>query len=601
MQLQISTYKQQHYFFITSLCVFSACFIYLLLRAFYTEPLHDEVATLYHYIESGIYYGPESVLDANNHLLNSITGNWIYKIFGDSFFALRLPNVLSFILYFYGVYSLLSRIRHISLRYTGLFLVTIIPYYLDYFSALRGYGMSLGLLLSGISFLLSYAEKQKSIFLIIALLMIDLAVYANLNMILVVILFHFYIIIHLLIHRDSKSKKELLITIGIQFFSGCLLIPAGLFMLQLKKAGAFYYGGLEGLWINTGRELSYCLLGTEHIAVKWILLIIILLLTLYLFYLFTTFKAKKFFSQPATLTGFLFLGILILVLCLAFVFKINYPSDRTAMHLGVLFYFWILFSLDQSSGKTIYLGYGLILIPFSTLSFFSLHTSVYTPNERMSQEFYKQVYQHTTKGSFISVYETQALTWSHFNRKAPLENNLIYDKEFHPYVDIIINKADYKEFGKTPTGFHKIAFDPIRQHVAYQRNKPTNIRLLEDTILNLTSNNWEFIELHQLSPDDINPDEIYYFRVNGTLISQNPKRAIHLVTSTHDEQGNMIRYNFWNERFSQGMKKELTINFNSTFGKLMPEEKKIKIYIWNPLFENIEAKNVKFEWYKLEK
>jgi hypothetical protein len=47
---------------------------YFLLRAWFVTPMHDEVATFYHYIETGEIWGDQALKDANNHLLNSWLG-----------------------------------------------------------------------------------------------------------------------------------------------------------------------------------------------------------------------------------------------------------------------------------------------------------------------------------------------------------------------------------------------------------------------------------------------------------------------------------------------------------------------------------------------
>ncbi len=54
---------------------------------------HDETATFFYYIQSGDFLPFLSHVDANNHILNSGLGWVCYKLFGDSPFSLRLPNL----------------------------------------------------------------------------------------------------------------------------------------------------------------------------------------------------------------------------------------------------------------------------------------------------------------------------------------------------------------------------------------------------------------------------------------------------------------------------------------------------------------------------
>jgi len=106
--------------------------------------LHDEIATYYFYFYHGDFIGKTIQWDANNHLLNSIIGSVLYKMFGDNFTILRLPNLLSFILFFVGSYKLTLSLKTPFLKLTGLLALTCIPFVLDYFAYARGYGMSMG-------------------------------------------------------------------------------------------------------------------------------------------------------------------------------------------------------------------------------------------------------------------------------------------------------------------------------------------------------------------------------------------------------------------------------------------------------------------------
>ena len=80
--------------------------VYLILRIFNVETLHDEVATYIFYFYHGDYLGETIQWDANNHLLNSFIGHSMYQIVGDNIPVLRLPNVLAYVLFFFGTVQL---------------------------------------------------------------------------------------------------------------------------------------------------------------------------------------------------------------------------------------------------------------------------------------------------------------------------------------------------------------------------------------------------------------------------------------------------------------------------------------------------------------
>ena len=121
-------------FQIFSWILFSSLFVYILLRAFFVDLLHDEAATFLHYIETGYIWNDKTMLDANNHLLNSFLGRIIFRVFGENYFLLRLPNVLSFPFYFWALYHLTSVFKKYSLRILVLVGISCIPFILEYFS-----------------------------------------------------------------------------------------------------------------------------------------------------------------------------------------------------------------------------------------------------------------------------------------------------------------------------------------------------------------------------------------------------------------------------------------------------------------------------------
>ncbi|MGZ3867438.1 MAG: hypothetical protein ACXVC2_13055, partial [Bacteroidia bacterium] len=73
-------------------------FLIVALRSYFVPFNHDESATFFFFIQSGKYMPFYADADANNHILNSILGNFCFHLFGSSPFALRLPNLLGFLI-----------------------------------------------------------------------------------------------------------------------------------------------------------------------------------------------------------------------------------------------------------------------------------------------------------------------------------------------------------------------------------------------------------------------------------------------------------------------------------------------------------------------
>src|SRR5688572_17089800 len=131
-------------------------FVYLILRAIYVPPVHDEAATFIHYIQRNEWMPYKAHWDANNHILNSFLSGLFFKVFGFGFLQLRLASLLFFPLYAIYVYRiggfLKSNIVKIGF-YLGMLGVHSL---MEYFAYSRGYGMSMALLMAAIFYMLQY-------------------------------------------------------------------------------------------------------------------------------------------------------------------------------------------------------------------------------------------------------------------------------------------------------------------------------------------------------------------------------------------------------------------------------------------------------------
>ncbi len=169
-------------------------FLYILFRAIYIAPYQDEIVSYHLYIASGKFQPFYSDLSANNHILNSLFAHLCYLIFGSSYFLfIRLPNVLSFIIYYYFVIkitdSFKSNVLILSLRLT---LISSI-YLISFFSLARGYGLSFSFLLGALYYLKKTMETLKLKYIIWGVLFSNLFLYSNLSLMIlyVAILFIF--------------------------------------------------------------------------------------------------------------------------------------------------------------------------------------------------------------------------------------------------------------------------------------------------------------------------------------------------------------------------------------------------------------------------
>lgn len=240
-----------------------AMIVYVALRAIYVSFTHDEAFTFFHYVLKPI----DATLDVtytNNHLLNSLLARFCSTMFGNSEFSLRLPNVIGAALFFAFGARLLVRLPagkwFALIAFAGLALNT---FTIDFFGLCRGYGLSLGLLMTSFYFQFnSFANNRTTRYEWLALLFAALATSANytlLNLFLIQSCINLVrIVIKMRMHRTEPvvffnamgSGFALLIavTLFLKFFIGM--------MLNLNKLGNFNFGGDNNMWIDCVGSLA---------------------------------------------------------------------------------------------------------------------------------------------------------------------------------------------------------------------------------------------------------------------------------------------------------------------------------------------------------
>jgi 4-amino-4-deoxy-L-arabinose transferase-like glycosyltransferase len=147
----VSTILNQHKFNLFYAVIALVAFVIVAIRSYAVPLSHDEAATFFFFIQSGNYMPFYSQVDANNHVLNSFLGNICFHVFGDSPFALRLPNLLGFVIMIVATYSISKHLRQLGSKVFLTAALLFSFHWLTFFSACRGYGLSMALLIFWVS------------------------------------------------------------------------------------------------------------------------------------------------------------------------------------------------------------------------------------------------------------------------------------------------------------------------------------------------------------------------------------------------------------------------------------------------------------------
>ena len=233
---------------------FTLLFVYIVYRAINLSITHDESGTFFHHIGKpflSFFTDINSWQDANNHLLNTFLMQISTKLFGNSEIALRLPNVLASIVYFYYCYKIIIAIAHSNMQILLLQILLIAnPFLLDFFSLARGYGLCLAFGTASIFYLYKSIKNhflfndlwKWSLFSVLMFYanFIGLQLYFSSMAILV-----FYFFYKKSFSQIKLSSINLAAIILLSFTS--IFLPTYKILLHLSEIGEFKYGSTSFL------------------------------------------------------------------------------------------------------------------------------------------------------------------------------------------------------------------------------------------------------------------------------------------------------------------------------------------------------------------
>ncbi|WP_430405664.1 hypothetical protein [Fluviicola sp.] len=579
---------------ITTWILFLGLLIYAILRAWIVEPIHDEVATYFHYIETGEIKGGRSLMDANNHLLNSWLGNLSYRWFGTHFFLFRVPAIACFCLYFWSSRKL-TRNLNIGLWGELCFVaLNTIPWIFDYFSYTRGYGLGIGFFMAGLLQLSLWLKEKHTGHLILLLLFFYLAILSNLTYLITSLIVVTYVIFITLLHSKKIGIKALVFHTFLIIVFCYALIPLVEFSFALKEAGALYYGSLDGLWWVTGKTLSRYILFYDA---NWLRIAYLLIGLVGAILLFIQWK-KESWLHFITSTSFwlcmLIGGNILAILFLAKVMKVNYPEDRAAMYLIPLciLALTVLFAQNRISRYVLLI---LLFFPISFIAKLNLNTSVFSPDDRMSEAFYQSAIKDLKPNETVSIYPIQQLTYAYFERTNPnhqAKHIGTLQKDFLPTSDLILTKTTWLFPKDDISMYNVVAEDPASSYIALRRKKPFTQVHLFDSIGKTKQSDEEYILFYDglIRPEWRN--KFIQIDLKGDLKTDTELNDFNIVVATNDSSEKNLRYDYQNLRWYYGENiKQFKMNYPYAAKHFLNEESRLIIYIWNPERKHFKLTN----------
>lgn len=583
-----------------------AVFVIVLLRAIEVPLFHDEVRTFNHYIKSGILSPYSEYRAANNHLVNTFLARLSYLVFGDSPFSLRLPNVLSFLVYSYFVYKITSWFKSRLGRWTFVSLSLLSFHFVSFFGLSRGYGIGFAFLVAGIYFLGEFMRTIKVKHLIFLVVSFSIALYSFFSLLLVTLIAVSVVIYKLFTSWDDISK-------GVKIKSSVVLIVF-LGIIAYAISILFYYRGfdilwfgfLEGFWKNTVITLIVLLIEPDTYLGVLEVLTVLFFVAMMFFYL-KSFRLDQWVNRSNLFFVFLVLNV-IGIIVLAEFFAVNYPYQRTGIHLYVLFIGSFSFMIDGLKDDKLryFLFSPVLILPFHFIALFNFDYISQWEEDTLPYSFFetlKKEEELTTKdyksslyieGTAISVWTYGAYKW--YPNLPVCSSNIDKNKRFYDYV---IDKKPNME--SIEYLYDSIDSQPHSDVTLYKRKRHVKKNLLESFYSNerISSNKDKLFS--NFVVDSLASSSLWFNFETKIKFIDYPMH-VYLVFSMEDPiTHEKYSYKFIEfDRFLDWRNENHKIYTELANDLPLNKPVEIKIYLWNRFERNYEIRFSKLDIYSID-
>lgn len=272
--------------------------IYIVIRSIHVSLGFDEVVSFQLMERDDWFHFWEH---SNNHFLNTILMKASTWLFGNSEWAIRLPNLLAGLLYLVVSYRIAL---HVSRKHAFWIMVLLIssPFLLDFFSLARGYGLGLSLVMLSLYLVMKFVDSPGFKAGVMVLIAGFLAVSSNLSF-----TYFFLGLGAVLLLLCVLRKKWINFLIYLIFILSA--ITAILYLVSsLTELKHMYYGGKRNFINDSIASLGRCLAyGISHEMIFRLILdtgfLAAILFAIYRVYkLFTGFTLTKVDLPPLIFT-----------------------------------------------------------------------------------------------------------------------------------------------------------------------------------------------------------------------------------------------------------------------------------------------------------
>lgn len=495
------------------LFLFLSVFLLILFRAINIPLFVDELFSYDHYVRNGYFTARNDYSKANNHFVNTLFTYFSYHLFGNSSLALRLPNLLAFGLFSIYLYKFGSLFRTKLAKWIFWLTFLFSLNFVSFFAVSRGYGLSFAFALLSLYYTYLSFYKNKLYYLILAILGALLSLFSNFSMLIFSMLIGGILLINVIANSKYYFSGNNKFIVGSLIFSFLLSIGVTIeVLLYYKSLNLLWWGSLEGFLEVSIKSLVHLLFNDDN----WFVYIMSILIVYCVFIFWKFMRKRKLEASQLFSTIFIFnlLGILLL----AQLFSVNYPYQRTGLHLYVFFIGSVCFAIDSVEINWLrrLLLLPLLLIPAHFFIAYNTDLFVNWEEDNLPKRFYEKVKQieHSTSQPYIpSLYiEGSTVTcWDYyyyndFYSFMPKSINVRENnKRYYDYL--IVRKENIQGFEEF---YDTLDYQHTSDVVLYKRKRPIGrALLLEKLDSNYRQIEQEFYEFTRFEVDSLTSSSVF--------------------------------------------------------------------------------------------
>lgn len=567
---------RKNYFFWIYGVFATAIFVFLLAKAWLMPFVLDEATTFVEFVQTDLLWPGDSHWTTNNHLLNTAL-TWVcYHLFGDAPFALRLPNLVAYLVYAWSVYQLAIRLSTGWLRYVFAAGMYGSMFIIEFFAMSRGYGLSFAFLLLAVVLWLKRLNPKKTYWGAEIALFFGMAA----NMSLLYVWPAFWLLtawrdVFLLHFSWKKTAARRLISV--------LIAAPNIYYAYLVNQNFTFDLGEKATIAESYYSHLYTLTHYFTETIGWFLPITLLVFAVAI-------STKKIdFKTELIFTTALFGITTTVYLALYFLIGAPLPITRVGLHLFLLWFPALLFLADnirlplKPILPILAVGFTALLWADALKSGqFRWHKDINWQHEQLQPEVIAELEKPRYKGKLIN---------AEFGLRSQLRYHILKNPEKFPFVNSFnfpVEFADFLLVGKLDTQKIPNHFLPIvdfEKTAIYRNTHPLQLQWVKDTIVQRNIDPRGFHNL--LSINTTETDLLAKISIKF-LTAQHSQLVLLCSQATLPDQTTIFwqaeELNYYYHEFNQ-----TEITFYLPVNNLPEGQKAVSFYVWSQKSVPIEG------------